>query len=114
MQINKSAEDYLEAMLILEEEKGYIRSVDIARRLGVSKPSVSRMYALTQQPLFGYRFWPEDEQCQYVNVWTRSPDPSRRRPVMVWVHGGGFGTGSSVGSSEGSSSAAFALYFTAL
>ena len=62
----------------------------------LSKPSVSRMYALTQQPLFGYRFWPEDEQCQYVNVWTKSPDPSRKRPVMVWVHGGGFGTGSSV------------------
>ncbi len=62
----------------------------------ISKPSVSRMYALTQQPLFGYRFWPEDEQCQYVNVWTKELTPGRKRPVMVWVHGGGFGTGSSV------------------
>ena len=41
MQINKSAEDYLETMLILKETKGYIRSIDIAAHLGVTKPSVS-------------------------------------------------------------------------
>ena len=62
----------------------------------VQKPDVTSMNALTQQPLFGYRFWPEDEKCQYLNVWTRSTDPSRRRPVMVWIHGGGLHTGSSV------------------
>ena len=52
MKIHNSAEDYLEAMLILEEEKGYIRSVDIARRLGVSKPSVS--YACKKLRESGY------------------------------------------------------------
>ncbi len=41
MTIHKSAEDYLEAMLMLKEERGYIRSIDVASRLGVSKPSVS-------------------------------------------------------------------------
>jgi Mn-dependent DtxR family transcriptional regulator len=41
MAIKKSAEDYLETMLILREEKGYIRSIDIAEHLGVTKPSVS-------------------------------------------------------------------------
>ena len=39
--IKKSAEDYLEAMLVLNKEHGYIRSVDIANHLGVTKPSVS-------------------------------------------------------------------------
>ena len=43
MKIQKSAEDYLEAMLMLKEEKGYIRSVDIADKLGITKPSVSYM-----------------------------------------------------------------------
>ena len=62
----------------------------------VSKPGVKRSYSLSQQPLFGYRFWPEDERCQYLNVWTKDPKPGRKRPVMIWVHGGGFGTGSSV------------------
>ncbi len=41
MKIQKSAEDYLETMLILKETKGYIRSIDIAHHLGVTKPSVS-------------------------------------------------------------------------
>ena len=39
--IGKSAEDYLESMIILKERNGYIRSVDIAGFLGVTKPSVS-------------------------------------------------------------------------
>lgn len=41
MEIRESAEDYLEAMLMMQEKHGYIRSVDIAEQLGVTKPSVS-------------------------------------------------------------------------
>ena len=41
MRIHKSAEDYLEMILRLNEERGYARSVDIATGLSVSKPSVS-------------------------------------------------------------------------
>ena len=41
MKIQKSAEDYLETMLMLQEERGYIRSIDVADHMGVTKPSVS-------------------------------------------------------------------------
>ena len=41
MKIQKSSEDYLETMLMMKEKHGYIRSVDIAEHLGVTKPSVS-------------------------------------------------------------------------
>ena len=41
MKIQKSAEDYLEMILMLKEQKGYARSIDIAAELGVTKPSVS-------------------------------------------------------------------------
>jgi len=41
MQILKSSEDYLEAMLMMKLQHGYIRSIDIANELGVTKPSVS-------------------------------------------------------------------------
>ncbi|MCU0975365.1 MAG: carboxylesterase family protein [Steroidobacteraceae bacterium] len=36
----------------------------------------------------------QDEDCLYLNLWTASADPSARRPVMVWLHGGGFRNGS--------------------
>ena len=41
MNIYESAEDYLEQILILLENKGYARSTDIAEALGFTKPSVS-------------------------------------------------------------------------
>ena len=41
MKIHKSAEDYLEMILRLQETKGYVRAVDISAGLSVSKPSVS-------------------------------------------------------------------------
>ena len=52
MTIQKSAEDYLEAMLMLREEHGYIRSINIAEKLGVTKPSVS--YATKRLRTNGY------------------------------------------------------------
>ncbi len=41
MQIHESAEDYLENILILTEEKGTVRSIDIVNKMNFSKPSVS-------------------------------------------------------------------------
>ncbi|NCB50336.1 MAG: metal-dependent transcriptional regulator [Clostridia bacterium] len=52
MNIRRSAEDYLETMLILQEKFGYIRSIDIADQLGVKKPSVS--YATKRLKENGY------------------------------------------------------------
>src|SRR5262245_34919098 len=39
------------------------------------------------------------EDCLYLNVWTRGVNDGRKRPVMVWFHGGGLdqGTGGSIG-----------------
>ena len=39
--ITKSNEDYLEAILMIREERGTCRSIDVAYHLNVSKPSVS-------------------------------------------------------------------------
>lgn len=41
MKIHQSAEDYLETILILQNRKGSVRSIDIANELDFSKPSVS-------------------------------------------------------------------------
>ncbi len=41
-------------------------------------------------------FYPQNEHCQYLNVWTQRLDKKAKRPVMVWLHGGGWFSGSSV------------------
>lgn len=46
MQIRESAENYLEAILVIERKKGSVRSIDVARHLDFSKPSVSRAMTL--------------------------------------------------------------------
>ncbi|WP_269477197.1 metal-dependent transcriptional regulator [Hominibacterium faecale] len=41
MKIHTSGEDYLEAVLVLQKKQGMVRSVDLARYMGFSKPSIS-------------------------------------------------------------------------
>lgn len=45
MKLHASGEDYLEAVLMLQKQKGSVRSVDLARHLEVSKPSVCHAVA---------------------------------------------------------------------
>src|SRR3990167_9133160 len=49
-------EDYLRGLYILEEEKGQIKSIDLAHYLNVSKPSVSEMVQeLNKEGLVSYK-----------------------------------------------------------
>lgn len=43
-----------------------------------------------------HRFWPKDENCLNLNIWTTSLDPGAKKPVLIWFHGGGFADGSSI------------------
>ena len=58
MRILESSEDYLEAMLMMQEKHGFIRSIDIAAELGVTKPSVS--YATKRLRENGYNTMDND------------------------------------------------------
>ena len=42
MTINESVEDYLEAILVLKEKNGMVRSIDVVHHMNYSKPSISR------------------------------------------------------------------------
>lgn len=46
MRTERSREDYLEAILLIEKKKGEVRNVDVAEQLDFSKPSVTRAMLL--------------------------------------------------------------------
>ncbi|MCM1161804.1 MAG: metal-dependent transcriptional regulator [Roseburia sp.] len=47
--MKESAENYLETILLLQKDKGTVRSIDVARALGYSKPSVSRAMGILRE-----------------------------------------------------------------
>ena len=42
-----------------------------------------------------HRYWPMNENCLNLNIWTPGTDGGKR-PVLVWLHGGGYEAGSSI------------------
>ena len=54
MQQTESSEMYLETILVLGQRNGVVRSVDIAREMNFSKPSISRVM---------------DSLSQFVMIW---------------------------------------------
>ena len=56
-------------------------------------PAIGRSEGDTMNP---HRYWHSGDDCQNLNVWTSKLDPERRKPVMFWIHGGGFNDGSSI------------------
>ena len=59
--------------------------------INVSSMVLSDEMEFAQQHDFGYM----NENCQNLNVWTPGINDGMKRPVMVWLHGGGYTAGSS-------------------
>ena len=43
-----------------------------------------------------HRYWPMDEHCQNLNIWTKELNKDAKKPVVVWLHGGGYFAGSAI------------------
>ncbi|BCH67785.1 hypothetical protein RvVAT039_pl06180 (plasmid) [Agrobacterium vitis] len=58
---------------------------------------IPQMTSVAGDELFNpHRYMPMSESCQFLNVWTPSIKDKKKRPVMVWIHGGGFTNGSGI------------------
>ena len=57
----------------------------------LSTPFVQKVMAAGKQ---GVEVGNEGEDCLVLNVYTPDASAARKRPVMVWLHGGGFAMGS--------------------
>lgn len=49
MELHPSGEDYLKAIFLLQRQRGKVRSIDLARYMGYSKPSISRAVSLLKR-----------------------------------------------------------------
>lgn len=50
----------------------------------------------TGELLVPHRYWPQDENCLNLNLWTSTLDPAAKKPVLVWLHGGAYTMGSAI------------------
>jgi para-nitrobenzyl esterase len=67
-----------------------------AQAWGPVCPSPEQTTVGGDELVFPHRYWIENEHCQYLNVWTPNMTAAAKKPVMVWMHGGGFTNGSSM------------------
>ena len=66
MKLHASVEDYLETILVLQKKLGMVRSVDVARHMEVSKPSVCHAVAVLQSG--GFLTMDEDHFLHLTDV----------------------------------------------
>ena len=66
MKLHASGEDYLEAILVLHKKIGMVRSVDVARHMDVSKPSVCHAVATLKEG--GFLTMDEDHFLHLTDV----------------------------------------------
>ena len=59
-------------------------------------PAPEQTTVSADELVFPHRYFIANEHCQYLNVWTQNLRPATKKPVMVWMHGGGFTNGSSM------------------
>jgi len=63
---------------------------------GAVCPAPEQTAVGSDELVFPHRYFIANEHCQYLNVWTQNVAPAVKKPVMVWMHGGGFTNGSSM------------------
>ncbi len=72
-----------------------------------SEPVIARGFGPVA-PQAGSRYQPQSEDCLFLNVWTTDARPAGGKPVMVYIHGGAYSSGSSTDPlNEGGRLAAF-------
>lgn len=79
------------------------RGVRKAERFGAVCPQFKQTHGSFYQQEFYPDDEPQSEDCLFLNVWTEGAGKGAKRPVYVWLHGGGFVEGSgSIPSFDGS------------
>ena len=81
MAITESVADYLEAIMVLQREKGYVRAVDIANYFGYSRPTVSQTLKSFRQK--GYVEVDEDSFVKLTELGQSIADATWERHTVL-------------------------------
>ena len=80
MKLHASGEDYLEAILILQNKQGMVRSVDIARHMNVSKPSVCHAVGILREG--GFLTMGEEHYLHLTDIGREVAERSSRTRII--------------------------------
>ena len=67
-----------------------------AQAYGPVCPIADQTAVGTDELVWPHRYWIQNENCQNLNIWTPELNEDAKKPVMVFIHGGGFKNGSSI------------------
>ena len=81
MDIQRSGEDYLETIFILQNRTGYVRSIDIATEMGYSKPSVSKGMSILKE--LGYITMARDGQIKLTKSGQKRAEQVYDRHLLI-------------------------------
>jgi para-nitrobenzyl esterase len=70
--------------------------VRLAMNYGEICPVPEQTTASLDEEFNAHRYFPQNENCQFLNIWTPTLASGAKRPVLVFIHGGGFTNGSSI------------------
>lgn len=70
--------------------------VRLAMTYGENCPIPEQTMVSIDEQFNAHRYFPQNENCQFLNVWTPGLTSGTRRPVVVFIHGGGFTNGSGI------------------
>ncbi len=89
MKLHASGEDYLEAVLMLHKKQGMVRSIDLARHMGYSKPSISHAVGILRDG--GFLTVDEDGFLHLTNIGQEVAERiyERHRFFTQWLVGAG-------------------------
>ena len=72
------------------------QGVRLAMNYGEICPVPEQTMVGTDEQWNAHRYLPQNENCLFLNVWTPNLNKAAKRPVVVFIHGGGFTNGSSI------------------
>lgn len=70
--------------------------VRLAMNYGENCPIPEQTTVSLDEQFNTHRYFPQNENCQFLNVWSPGLSTAAKRPVLVFIHGGGFTNGSGI------------------